>query len=183
MEDFDRLNGIKLKALRGAWKPDRNAILRKIFRWYSKEFHTPLAEVEDLPLEDVLLHWFEVSYETLDNVERHNLAIELLETPTERAKREMEDKSADEAFFMLTSQKAKETQDKQKVRKQLADTVKGLKTSFKEMRETIFGEGSKKPVPSIAIGDAKEIVTVTFDDNLLDDNEFDALATPPIEKK
>ena len=32
-------------------------------RWYSHEYHTPLDAVENLPLEDILQHWFESTYE------------------------------------------------------------------------------------------------------------------------
>ena len=37
--------------------------LRRVFRAYSEKFHTPLHVVEELPIEYVLLHYFEALYE------------------------------------------------------------------------------------------------------------------------
>lgn len=39
--------------------------LRKIFRWYSKTFCTPLDRVEELPIVDILSAYFEETYEEL----------------------------------------------------------------------------------------------------------------------
>lgn len=41
-------------------EPDREALYRKICRWFSREYHTPLPEVEwDLEPGYVLMHYFE----------------------------------------------------------------------------------------------------------------------------
>jgi hypothetical protein len=41
--------------------------LRRIFRWYSHHFHTPLHEVESLPITDVVRAYWEQRYENLDD--------------------------------------------------------------------------------------------------------------------
>ena len=40
-------------------KPSTEFSFRKLFRWYSKEFTTPLHIVETLPLFDILQHYYE----------------------------------------------------------------------------------------------------------------------------
>jgi hypothetical protein len=57
------LRNLKLLAVHAVAEEPSDYTLRKIMRWYSHEYHTPLDAVEDLPLEDVLQHWFETHYE------------------------------------------------------------------------------------------------------------------------
>lgn len=48
-----------------AWrdgKPSHQFWLRHVFRWYSKTFNTPLHEVEDLPIDEVMRHYYEDHY-------------------------------------------------------------------------------------------------------------------------
>lgn len=44
-------------------EPDPEYFLRRVFRAYSKKFFTPLHEVEELPLDDVLQHFWEEHFE------------------------------------------------------------------------------------------------------------------------
>ena len=39
--------------------------IRKIMRWYSEKYHTPLHVVDTLPRHDVLVAYFESTYESL----------------------------------------------------------------------------------------------------------------------
>jgi hypothetical protein len=106
--NYGFLDGIRIRALAGVMDPDEEYTLRDIYRWYSREFSTKLHEVEGLPLEYVLLNWFEVQYQELDEDEQLALARELVETPEERKAREETDKQSDEAFL----QKARERNEK-----------------------------------------------------------------------
>jgi hypothetical protein len=108
LHSFGFLDGIRIRALAGVMDPDEEYTLRDIYRWYSREFATKLHEVEGLPLEYVLLNWFEVQYQELDEDEQIALARELVETPEERAAREEADKKSEDSFL----QKAKERNDK-----------------------------------------------------------------------
>lgn len=98
------LDGIRIRALAGVMDPDEEYTLRDIFRWYSREFSTPLHEVEGLPLESILINWFEVQYAELEPEEQNALALELIESPDERKAREEADKKSEDAFL----QKARE---------------------------------------------------------------------------
>lgn len=63
---------IRIIALRDVWlrhidkADDADYNRRKIFRWYSSRFATPLHVVETLPLLDVLRSYWEDRYESLD---------------------------------------------------------------------------------------------------------------------
>lgn len=71
MHIFDSVQWLALRDVYFARKkdlgePDSDYWLRKIFRWYSHYFATPLHEVEDLPLVDVLRAWYEQAYEDME---------------------------------------------------------------------------------------------------------------------
>lgn len=83
------IDAIQKSALWAVVSPDGDAVLRNLFRWYSKTFHTPLADVEDIPIEFILQHYFETQYEELEEEDRHNLVILLLETREEREARKI----------------------------------------------------------------------------------------------
>lgn len=107
MDYLDDIDALRLRALRSVWKPDYDSSLRRIFRWYSEKFHTPLHEVPDLPLHDVLQAYFEVAFEGLAPEERHNTAMGLLETPDEKRAREIDDKASEDSFIEMTEQLVK----------------------------------------------------------------------------
>lgn len=149
--------------------------MRRIFRWYSERFHTPLHLVEDIPLTDILQAFFEVQYEELDPEERHNLAIHLLETPEERAQRELADKSSEEAFIRMTSEAAKKQLEKKVVKDQLTqakealERFKGGGSTLKPMRETTL--------PKAKLREPEEEIAVSYTDTLFDSEE-DPMAPP-----
>ena len=70
---------------------------RRIFRWYSKNFSTPLHEVADLPLEDVLQAYYEDTYERLDKDQIEPIRARLAETDDDRLRRlEEEEENAED---------------------------------------------------------------------------------------
>jgi hypothetical protein len=89
----------RLLALKSVLNPDEDYYLRRVFRWYSRTFHTPLHVVPDLPLEDILEAYYEHVYEEIvaeDEPDKVNSAIrELVETEEERIQREMEEEGQD----------------------------------------------------------------------------------------
>lgn len=100
---MDYWHALQLKALKAVLYPDRDYTLRRIHRWYSKTFFTPLEQVYDLPEEEVLLAYFEDNFEELSsNPEREqeleSLKFRLTETEEETARRlKNEDSIADDA--------------------------------------------------------------------------------------
>lgn len=92
---------------------DQEYQLRHIFRWYSRNFNTPLYQVEELPLVEVLQAWYECQYESIvhDETREEELLKELLdlsENEEQRRKREMETerKLDDDEQFAKTVEEA-----------------------------------------------------------------------------
>lgn len=101
-EDLDFLKALRLCALGAVKEKDPEYNLRFIFRWYSREFHTPMADVEAMPLEEVLMHFFECRYENMDDEELEQEEARLAETREERLAREEKerlDALDDDEFF------------------------------------------------------------------------------------
>jgi hypothetical protein len=104
----DDLHAIALAALRAVIDEDPEYRMRRIMRWYSREFHTPLHVVEELPTEDVLQAFFECQFESLSEKRRLKRAAELTETDEERAEREEQarkEEDADEDFMSALAKK------------------------------------------------------------------------------
>jgi hypothetical protein len=104
-DDLDLLKAIRLcafGAVKSKDKEDSDYTLRHIFRWFSREFHVPLPEVPNLPLEYVLTHFYECRYEQMeeDGLDEEDLL--LRETKAERLAREAKaeaDAAEDDEFF------------------------------------------------------------------------------------
>lgn len=60
--DDKSFKAIALLAFRAAEEPDYEAFIRKVQRWYSRSFSTPLAEVEGMADEVLLQTYFEDRY-------------------------------------------------------------------------------------------------------------------------
>jgi hypothetical protein len=109
-EDLDLLKAVRLCAFGAVKEKDSDYVLRFIFRWYSREFHKDLDEVELLPLERVLTHFFECRYENMTEEELEDEEEALAETRDERLAREAKaklDDEDDDEFFRETVAEAK----------------------------------------------------------------------------
>lgn len=96
---MNHYDALKLLALRAVMKPDSDAHFRSICRWYSITFHTPLHLVDDLPEEDILVAYYEKTYEDMEDPDREELLKVLLETEEEKkAKARRKDIEEAEAF-------------------------------------------------------------------------------------
>jgi hypothetical protein len=78
MIDETTLRSIRILALNSVENPGWEDFYRKICRWYSREFSTPLKEVEKMSEFDVLLTYFEDKYE------------EMATSPVEEVKKNLE---------------------------------------------------------------------------------------------
>lgn len=86
---------LRILALQAARHPDRLAQFRRVARWYSQNFATPLHQVFELPEEFVLQHYYEHHYESLDDEDWRQEVLETVETPAERAARLQAEAEAD----------------------------------------------------------------------------------------
>ncbi len=85
---FTVYEAIRLQAMLAVVKPDEEALLRRVRRWYSKTLNTPLAEVEDLDPYMILREYWEDHYEDMDDDRRQQEIDDLTETPEEAIERD-----------------------------------------------------------------------------------------------
>lgn len=64
---------------------------RRILRWYSRTFSTALHDVEQLPLEYVLQHYYESFWEKAEAEEIEEARLDALKTPEERWDEQMQE--------------------------------------------------------------------------------------------
>ena len=72
---IDYIRSLQLLALEAIEMQDSDSFYRKVCRWYSKTFYTPLTTVEDMPTDQVLLTYYEETlsemYEADDQDSKH----------------------------------------------------------------------------------------------------------------
>ena len=76
MSQFNIYEYLKLKAFNGLLNETDEFFYRKICRWYSKTFCTPLHQVYKLPWDDVLLTYYEDSLDEMGYNRTYDMAIE-----------------------------------------------------------------------------------------------------------
>lgn len=106
----DLLKATRVLAMHAVEKKPPEYVYRFIMRWYSREFHTRLDEVEDVPVEDVLQHYFECRYEDMADEDRQEEREDLLMTPEQRAAKDREERVAqadDDDFFRKIQEEAR----------------------------------------------------------------------------
>lgn len=104
---MDLYEALLTKALYAVLHPDHEAFLRHAKRFYSKTFHVPLPQVDDLNEEEVLQAYYEEALDLMSEDAREELFDTLTETEEEREKRAkqgeaMEEK--DDEFFKNLNQ-------------------------------------------------------------------------------
>lgn len=117
---MDVYTALRLQALRAVKKPDSEAHIRHIHRWYSKNFHTPLHEVAELDPHDVLTAYYESTFEEMEPEERDRELAELLKTPEERAE-EARRHDREEAELYIFSRIVEEERKRKEATKKMAD--------------------------------------------------------------
>ena len=97
---------------------------RKVCRWYSTTFHTPLTQVNSIPWDEILQHYYEHHYENLKYNDLLQLTKDLLPEIAEKQEEEMDD------FLnnLMEAERAKKTPKKQSLNK----TPPDLKSNSKE---------------------------------------------------
>jgi succinate dehydrogenase flavin-adding protein (antitoxin of CptAB toxin-antitoxin module) len=183
----DILDALQLRAVVAVLKPDREAWIRYICRWYSREFNTPLDRVWDLPLEFVVTNYFEAACEAMDDEQRHEYLNELVLTDEERVKlrgEEAKDAEGDEEFLNKLSEAAKagatkgppKERKKGFMRKAIQDAAR--EAAVKEYGSAPVNEATPPAAPTEQPG-----FSVDFGGNLLEEmGSLDPLAPHPPKK-
>lgn len=134
---MDYVDGIRICALASVLYPDDEDQIHEVFEWYSREYHTPLHVVQDLPLDSVLFCYFRAVYRNMNPEDRHNHAIWLMETPEERQKRADSDKNEEDDFLRQAREANKKKGNK-------ADAAM---QAFQRMKEKSLKKQDDLPAP------------------------------------
>ncbi len=154
------LDAIKAQALKSRIAPDSQSIIRKIFRWYSEKFSTPLHIIDTLPLDFILTHYFEAHFEEMDDQELQEVIVELTESDEEkeaRLKLENQEKLSEESFLKAA-----------------------LEEAAKEKAKPT-PQGPPQPSTQVVEQQTEELpdISIDFNDNLNKWGEQDPLGLPP----
>ncbi len=87
MSGFTFQRSLQILALDAIIRPDWEASYRRVCRWYSKNFHVSLPEVQELPVVNVMREYYEGMYEDLSEEDLAKVAAEICETEADKAKR------------------------------------------------------------------------------------------------
>jgi hypothetical protein len=180
-------------------KSDWEAAYRRICRWYSTTFHTPLHLVPDLDEAYVLQHYYEHAYEQMEDEEWRKEALEAVETPEERDARIQREKLNDAEFLRrVAADRAKRAakknrqpgmadsdeikQEYESAADRLKSALEGLPAAIEMVKKT----GDKiKPIP-VTRFDSEQPMTPPEDDGFKmggdvfpADNDAMGLADPP----
>jgi hypothetical protein len=116
---FSYYGYIQLKAIDSLFNSNDLYFHRKVCRWYSKEFSTPLNQVLTLPFDDVLTHYYESQFEQIP----YNDLIDLM---TETHLTDLSDKEEDEIeewLKHLEEEQSRILKEKQSLNNQAVPTV------------------------------------------------------------
>jgi hypothetical protein len=165
-------DAIHLAALRDVYfaRKDRDGgdplyTYRKIFRWYSRTFSTPLHQVEELPLEDVLRAWYEETLEDLDEKDLEDKVREAALPAEERLRRaRVEDAFAAEEYDALREAEAENAAaERALLAKKVEDVVRPIQQDLRALRM------SKKDVDLVP--ESKVVVPPDIKMTFVDDDD------------
>lgn len=96
--DVELFKTLQILALKSVEAPTFDDFYNRVCRWYSREFHTPLPQVKEMAMEEVLSTYFEDNISSLKNSDDEeskqkyeNLRNEILGLADEQKKVEEED--------------------------------------------------------------------------------------------
>lgn len=135
----------QILALLSVLKPDVDYMVRRIFRWYSQVFHTPLHVVGELPLEDVLQAYYESLYEQMDEEKLEPIRLKL--STTEEEIEEQRDEDEEWIRELEESMQAQEAQQAAKA----AAAPKIQAPGRNLAKETQLPEANQAPPPDISL--------------------------------
>ena len=166
---MDYYKHLRIIALNSVISPDEPYLIRKIVRWYSKTFSTPISVVEEIPLEHILTAYYESEFEDKKEEELEQIIQDMFADDVDNRKEEMaEEKRAVEDYEFLKALKEEQRLNPKKdLKGSLNDLVKASKkltnafNSVKANRETILPEADSLP----------SNVSISFSDDLEEEIE------------
>lgn len=111
---------------------------RRICRWFSSKFYTPLPLVMDMPEEEVLQAFFETQFEDMSKRARRKMAVEMTETVEEAQERRAEEDSRSDDAFLKKQEEIAAKEEKAALKK--------LKNEAKEAAEKLAAMADQEMV-------------------------------------
>lgn len=135
----ETLEQIRVLALASVVKQNGEYFLRYIFRWYSKEFATPLHVVESLPLEDILMHFYECRYEEMEQPHREEEIHRLIKSKEQLLQEKREEDAEDAELWEFAKTAVPLVQNKPVVVVKPTPTIQeplpeGISLSFEDLK-------------------------------------------------
>lgn len=152
---MDHIRSIRLIALNNAISKDAlpdDAIWRRIARYYSKNFNTPLHLVDTLPRLDVIQTYYEDVYESLEDNDLHQELDTVLvpsDSVSTSVKKEKEDAEMDTLVKQLEEENQKKAAPKEqekpieieKISQEFLDSLDGLGQTINDIKESFEEDG------------------------------------------
>jgi hypothetical protein len=133
----DIYTAIRIRAFRAVQAPDKDYLIRKVLRWFSKTFHTPIERVEELPLDDVMQAYYEDKYENMSPDELDAERQELITTDEQRYERILAEEANDAEMFEMARMIAAE--EAAKKTSKVTDTKPDAKGVITPVRHPVPG--------------------------------------------
>lgn len=152
---------IRINALYEVLKPSTNYYFRRVARWYSKTFHTPLYMTYKLPIEHILQEFYEERYENMEEEDRNAEVSDLVETDEQKRERlliEDADKADDFEFIKMSEELNKKTKKTKGKKMSEVSEFSKIPEEFRSLTKTLkdASEKLKEDLPDIDIDFASD---------------------------
>ena len=118
MSRFNYFHYLQLKAFDNVFNPTDDYLQRKICRWYSKEYNTPLHQVLEMSFDNILTHYYESMFENMNSTQLYDNLIPHLPEIIE------EQDTEDEEFTqMLEKEQENQLKKKQSLAKPIVPII------------------------------------------------------------
>lgn len=171
---------IQLVALHAVLTKPQEYRIRKVCRWYSRTFSTPLNDVYALPLHDVFQAYWESQFEDMDAEELEDVRTELLETPEQRKARIREEERQAVEADEFARQVAEEELSKRTPDAPRLEDI--LRVKSEPIAPKMLESEPDLPPPQVAPPDIK-MVFVSDEDFEKEIEGFGLMSQPPKQSK
>ena len=186
-EDLDISKAIRILAFRAVETKEGGYTTRYVCRWYSREFHVPLPEVESIPFEEILQHFYECRYEAMEEEDIDEERRLLCETAAERIAREKTEAQQainDDEFEKLIRDEVMAAKKKAAAQGVVDKPVPAKEEAIRTEAESAMPDSLAKPKADPVVRNIPEGIKMEFaDDGELDDvGDCDIMGPPPKKK-
>lgn len=146
--DAELYEAARILAMAAVRMPDWESGYRRVCRYYSEHFSTPLLDVFDLPVPFVLQHFYEQLYETMEADVLKNTIRDAIETSAERAERMRSEAAIDKSIVnqakadlarIMASRENKKKKTAEQAKKDFEEAGKKLDGILAAVPQTLAG--------------------------------------------